>query len=275
MSWSEMWTWNDETPAIVPAGARISAGKFGRVARSFPNAALSSVKRSPTSCIPSPESPANLITTRSSCWARSVGFATSVTVDLGFRGRTGSGDHCSAGYPAGRDPVRALIARARRGPRARRTRAGRARRRGGGRAPRRRPPPRPPRCDARPAPVRNQRRRQRPSTTTSAPASSASTDRGGSATTTGTDAVPAAVRVVTCRTTRVRPDGSTRVWAGLEHVPWTTTRLQDKASSFVLLGRGWSAGGEAAGGATATVPGACDAHAREASRSATSAKPGS
>ena len=30
MSWSEMCTWNDETPAIVPAGARISAGKFGQ-----------------------------------------------------------------------------------------------------------------------------------------------------------------------------------------------------------------------------------------------------
>ena len=26
MSWSEMWTWNAETPATVPAGARISAG---------------------------------------------------------------------------------------------------------------------------------------------------------------------------------------------------------------------------------------------------------
>ena len=26
MSWSEMCTWNDETPATVPAGARISAG---------------------------------------------------------------------------------------------------------------------------------------------------------------------------------------------------------------------------------------------------------
>ena len=25
-----MCTWNDETPAIVPAGARISAGKFGQ-----------------------------------------------------------------------------------------------------------------------------------------------------------------------------------------------------------------------------------------------------
>ena len=30
ISWSEMCTWNDDTPAIVPAGARISAGKFGQ-----------------------------------------------------------------------------------------------------------------------------------------------------------------------------------------------------------------------------------------------------
>src|SRR5438445_557106 len=66
MSWSEMWTWNDDTPAIVPAGARISAGKFGRVARSLPKAALTSVNRSPASCMPSPESPANRMTTRSS-----------------------------------------------------------------------------------------------------------------------------------------------------------------------------------------------------------------
>jgi hypothetical protein len=63
MSWSEMCTWNDETPAMVPAGARISAGKFGIVARSLPNTALTSVKRSPVSCMPSPESPANRITT--------------------------------------------------------------------------------------------------------------------------------------------------------------------------------------------------------------------
>ena len=84
MSWSEMCTWNDETPAIVPAGARISAGKLGSVARSLPNAAESSVKRSPTSCMPSPESPANRITTRSSVSARRVGFASTVTVDLGF-----------------------------------------------------------------------------------------------------------------------------------------------------------------------------------------------
>src|SRR5262245_61949510 len=76
-----MWTWNDDTPAIVPAGARISAGKFGSVARSFPKAADSSVKRSPTSCIPSPESPANLITTRSSVSTPRVGVASTVTVD--------------------------------------------------------------------------------------------------------------------------------------------------------------------------------------------------
>ena len=36
MSWSEMWTWKAETPASVPAGARISAGKSGSVARSLP-----------------------------------------------------------------------------------------------------------------------------------------------------------------------------------------------------------------------------------------------
>src|SRR5499427_10829613 len=65
MSWSEMWTWNDDTPAIVPAGARISAGKFGRVARSLPKMALASVKRSPAICMPSPESPAKRMTTSS------------------------------------------------------------------------------------------------------------------------------------------------------------------------------------------------------------------
>ena len=58
MSWSEMWTWKAETPARVPAGARISAGKSGSVARSLPNSALALVKRSPVSCMPSPESPA-------------------------------------------------------------------------------------------------------------------------------------------------------------------------------------------------------------------------
>ena len=57
-------SWKLETPASVPCGARISAGKFGSVDRSLPNAAASAVNRSPVSCMPSPESPANLMTTR-------------------------------------------------------------------------------------------------------------------------------------------------------------------------------------------------------------------
>ena len=36
MSWSEMWTWKADTPARVPAGARISAGKSGKVDMSLP-----------------------------------------------------------------------------------------------------------------------------------------------------------------------------------------------------------------------------------------------
>ena len=65
MSWSEMWTWNADTPARVPAGARISAGKSGNVARSLPYSALVVVNRSPVSCMPSPESPAKRMMTRS------------------------------------------------------------------------------------------------------------------------------------------------------------------------------------------------------------------
>ena len=67
MSWSAKWSWNDDTPGRVPAGARISAGKLGNVDRSLPNDAVSAVNLSPVSCIPSPESPAKRITTRSSC----------------------------------------------------------------------------------------------------------------------------------------------------------------------------------------------------------------
>ena len=52
-------------PVDVPAGARISAGKSGRVARSLPRTAVAEVNRSPVSCIPSPESPANRMTIRS------------------------------------------------------------------------------------------------------------------------------------------------------------------------------------------------------------------
>jgi hypothetical protein len=66
MSWSAKWSWKPETPGSEPAGARISAGKSGSVARSFPKIAVSLVNRSPVSCIPSPESPAKRITT----WSR-------------------------------------------------------------------------------------------------------------------------------------------------------------------------------------------------------------
>src|SRR6266542_131930 len=66
MSRAAKWIWNAETPASVPAGARISAGKSGSVARSLPSTAVALVNRSPVNCMPSPESPANLTTTRSS-----------------------------------------------------------------------------------------------------------------------------------------------------------------------------------------------------------------
>ena len=66
MSREAKWIWNAETPCGVPAGARISAGKSGSVARSLPTIAVASVKRLPVSCIPSPESPAKRTTTRSS-----------------------------------------------------------------------------------------------------------------------------------------------------------------------------------------------------------------
>ena len=71
MSWSAKWTWKPETPGSEPAGARISAGKSGSVARSFPISAVSLVNRSPVSCMPSPESPAKRMITRSS---RSTGL---------------------------------------------------------------------------------------------------------------------------------------------------------------------------------------------------------
>ena len=73
ISWSEIWTWKALTPARVPAGARISAGKSGSVARSLPNTALASVKRSPVSCMPSPESPATRMMTRSSSTGSAFG----------------------------------------------------------------------------------------------------------------------------------------------------------------------------------------------------------
>ncbi len=77
MSRDAKWIWKAETPASVPAGARISAGKSGSVARSFPTRAVAAAKRSPASCIPSPESPANRTTTRS---FSSVAFVKSIGV---------------------------------------------------------------------------------------------------------------------------------------------------------------------------------------------------
>ena len=41
MSWSAKWTWKPDTPGSEPAGARISAGKSGNVARSLPKTAVS------------------------------------------------------------------------------------------------------------------------------------------------------------------------------------------------------------------------------------------
>ena len=65
MSFDENFSWNALTPAREPAGALISAGKSGKVLRSFPTIAVVSVKRPPVNCIPSPESPANRITASS------------------------------------------------------------------------------------------------------------------------------------------------------------------------------------------------------------------
>src|ERR1043165_5926186 len=63
MSVDEKWTWKPLTPASVPAGARISAGKSGNVLISLPTSAEVSVNCVPASCIPSPESPANRMVT--------------------------------------------------------------------------------------------------------------------------------------------------------------------------------------------------------------------
>ena len=58
ISLDEKWSWKPETPARLPAGARISAGKSGNVAMSLPAAAAALVNSVPVSCMPSPESPA-------------------------------------------------------------------------------------------------------------------------------------------------------------------------------------------------------------------------
>ena len=81
-SWSAKCSWKLETPGSVPWGARISAGKFGSVDRSLPSSAASLVNRSPVSCIPSPESPAKRMTTRSSLTV-SGGLVVLDVVDVG------------------------------------------------------------------------------------------------------------------------------------------------------------------------------------------------
>src|SRR5260370_273764 len=61
----EKLIWKPLTPAKVPAGARISAGKSGSVAISLPASADSAVNCIPASCMPSPESPQKRTTTLS------------------------------------------------------------------------------------------------------------------------------------------------------------------------------------------------------------------
>src|SRR5436305_2966110 len=100
MSWSAKWSWKPETPGSDPAGARISAGKSGKVARSLPITAVSDVNLPPVRCIPSPESPADRITTDSSC---STGFDATVSVYPYPRGPDGVGAH-DVPRPAAPDP---------------------------------------------------------------------------------------------------------------------------------------------------------------------------
>ena len=68
MSDDEKLIWKPDTPGSEPAGARISAGKSGSVLMSLPKTAAVRVNWVPVSCMPSPESPAKRIVTRSSSW---------------------------------------------------------------------------------------------------------------------------------------------------------------------------------------------------------------
>src|SRR3954471_17851943 len=65
MSLEEKCSWKPETPARVPAGARISAGKSGNVLTSLPKVADVLVNCPPTTCMPSPESPQKRMTAES------------------------------------------------------------------------------------------------------------------------------------------------------------------------------------------------------------------
>ena len=68
MSWLLKLIWKPLTPGSEPAGARISAGKSGSVLTSLPKTAAVRVNWVPVSCIPSPESPAKRMVTRSRSW---------------------------------------------------------------------------------------------------------------------------------------------------------------------------------------------------------------
>src|SRR5947208_7387428 len=67
--------WKAETPNVVPCGARISAGKSGKVARSLPASAVESVNCPPVSCIPSLLSPAKRTTTASTGGCAAASFS--------------------------------------------------------------------------------------------------------------------------------------------------------------------------------------------------------
>src|SRR5262249_7539195 len=98
-SLEENVSWNALTPASVPAGARISAGKSGSVAMSLPAIADSVVNCMPVTCMPSPQSPAKRMTTLS---RDSTGFEVatpsrivdrSSLAGLAFRGVVGCEQH--------------------------------------------------------------------------------------------------------------------------------------------------------------------------------------
>src|SRR5687768_5359899 len=92
MSFAANWIWKPETPGSVPAGARISAGKSGKVDRSFPTIAVVVVNWPPTCWTPSPESPAKRMVTlsRTSRLRPVFGAVASVVMRTPSRGRIGT-----------------------------------------------------------------------------------------------------------------------------------------------------------------------------------------
>ena len=252
-------------------------GSSACVARSLPKTALTSVKRSPVSCMPSPESPANRMTTSS----RMLGLE---RLGLGCRGHASLTSLCGLLRGWIRMSLRIRSYRRRRRPlgssggRVRRRRrrgsseglervvglAAARRRSGAGRGPdrsarpRRRPVTRRRRGAGRSAGAAD------PTTTTTSPASSVSTQAGGSQTVTGTDvarssaaalAVPAGSgpRGVARRV----PDSSTRISAGpraraAEHgevdAPAAPSAVATAACCRGRLGAWWTASTSSGGG---------------------------